>query len=296
MSKILKVSTGDYIIQVKPTGQILLNADTVTVSGALVLQGTATTVNSTNLNITDNLIQLNYGNIGNGISSTLNYVSGINVNRGTYDDAQIVFDDSPSGADGNFICRTISNNGLSIALANMSVGKLTCSSITGTLVNLTVDLQNSTSGLISISNMDATQYAANVVAGSDNTIPNRKYITSYVAATSGMADVDNLHTTTAKMLAGSSIITASISSTSVATFTSTGFNVNTVTPLSGSELEVDAILTLDNKTAPSATANKTKIYASATIGAGNSGLYFINSTVNDELVAKNRALLLSMLF
>lgn len=296
MSKILKVSTGDYIIQVNPTGQILLNADTVTVSGSLVLQGTATTVNSTDLNITDNLIRLNYGNTGDGISSAFNYVSGINVSRGTYDDAQIVFDDSPSGSDGNFICRTISDNGLSVSLANMSVAKLSCTSITGTLTSVTVDLRNNTAGLIELSNMDATQYAANVVAGSDNTIPNRKYITSYVAATSGMADVDNLHTATAKMLAGTSIITASISSTSVATFTSTGFNVNTVTPLSGSELKFNAILTLDNKTAPSSELNKTKIYASATIGAGNSGLYFINSTVNDELVAKNRALLLSMLF
>ena len=51
----------------------------------------------------------------------------------------------------------------------------------------------------------------------------------------------------------------------------------------------------------------TKLYTSATAGAGKTGLYFlnkrtgepgqsINETVNDELVAKNRALLFSMLF
>jgi hypothetical protein len=75
-------------------------------------------------------------------------------------------------------------------------------------------------------------------------------------------------------------------------------------------LEINAIAGLNNQTVlsnGSVDATKTKLYASATAGPGKTGLYFlnkrtgepgqsINETVNDELVAKNRALLFSMLF
>ena len=76
------------------------------------------------------------------------------------------------------------------------------------------------------------------------------------------------------------------------------------------EVEINSVLDLDNQTKlanGSVSASKTKFYASATPGPGKTGLYFLNKrtgepgqsideTINDELVAKNRALLFSMLF
>jgi hypothetical protein len=62
-------------------------------------------------------------------------------------------------------------------------------------------------------------------------------------------------------------------------------------------VEVDAALALQTQlSAPAASSGKTKIFPLPTIGSGRSGIYFRNTTLQDELVAKNRALLLSMLF
>jgi hypothetical protein len=53
----------------------------------------------------------------------------------------------------------------------------------------------------------------------------------------------------------------------------------------------------ENQTStPSASASGTYVYSNATIGAGKTGLYLVNTTVSDELVSKKRALLFSMIF
>ena len=75
-------------------------------------------------------------------------------------------------------------------------------------------------------------------------------------------------------------------------------------------VEIDDRIALTNQTKlVDADVNnaKTKLYSSATAGPGKTGLYFLNKrtgepgqsideTINDELIAKNRALLFSMLF
>ena len=62
-------------------------------------------------------------------------------------------------------------------------------------------------------------------------------------------------------------------------------------------IQVAAVLTLNNQTLPTYTTGGTKVYSSITPGPGKSGIFFVNSTnYADELVAKNRALLLSMIF
>jgi hypothetical protein len=62
-------------------------------------------------------------------------------------------------------------------------------------------------------------------------------------------------------------------------------------------IQVAATLTLNNQTLPTYTSGGTKVYSSVTPGPGKSGIFFVNSTnYADELVAKNRALLLSMIF
>jgi hypothetical protein len=65
-------------------------------------------------------------------------------------------------------------------------------------------------------------------------------------------------------------------------------------------VEVDAVLQLDDKSlSPTAVSGSTKIYtvnSNTTPDPGKTGIYFINQGNSDELVAKNRALLFSILF
>ena len=52
----------------------------------------------------------------------------------------------------------------------------------------------------------------------------------------------------------------------------------------------------DQALTPGSTSGKTKIYSQATSGPGKTGLYITNVNTSDELVSKNRAVLLSILF
>lgn len=78
---------GDYNIKCRDGGTITLDPGTsgeVTVVGNLTVGGVVTAVTSTNLEIEDNIITLNNGESGPGVS--LIY-SGIEINRGTYGDS-----------------------------------------------------------------------------------------------------------------------------------------------------------------------------------------------------------------
>ena len=62
MSKILNVNSGNYTIRVASGSNIILDSPngTVDLTGSLNVQGTTTTVNSSNLDITDNIITVNF--------------------------------------------------------------------------------------------------------------------------------------------------------------------------------------------------------------------------------------------
>lgn len=77
-----------------------------------------------------------------------------------------------------------------------------------------------------------------------------------------------------------------------------GIGTNLILTADNSTVEVNAVLTLDNQTAPTFTSVGTKLYSkTGGQGPGKTGLFFVNSgNYADELVAKNRAVLLSMIF
>ena len=77
-----------------------------------------------------------------------------------------------------------------------------------------------------------------------------------------------------------------------------GVGTNLILTADNSTVEVNAVLTLDNQTLPTFTSVGTKLYSkTGGQGPGKSGLFFVNSgNYADELVAKNRAVLLSMIF
>lgn len=323
MSRILKVSQGDYRLQVQSGGVITLDTGedtgTVVVTGNLDVKGVTTTVESTNTTIADNILQLNYGQTGDGISSTLNYQSGIEIGRGSRQAAKLVFDerlrhyDSVISADveGSFVLKTADD-----VLSGLRVRTLSNDG----LANLVFDLRGGTP-VIRIAN--ATNYHQRVV--NDNDIPNRKFITTYVAASSGIADVyriiyplsgDTITSVVADGVDGVTdpIIRFQLFGSDKAVMNANGFvvdgqvsiNQSTINNVSSNNLvltaainhvEVDAILNLDHQAVAPSTVDftGTQLYSKSTGGPGKTGLYVLNSVTSDELVSRRRAVLFSIL-
>jgi hypothetical protein len=325
MSRILKVSQGDYRLQVQTGGNIILDtgsaAGTVTITGNLDVLGTQTIVESTNSYINDNIIQLNYNPnnpyAGDGISSALGYQAGIEIGRGSRDWAEFVFSEQvthydtllSSNVTGTFQVKTRNNATNSTALSGIQLRTIA----TDGTADLAFDLGNSVPVLKIV---NSTNYEARVT--DPNHIPNKKFVNDYVSATNGVANVTLIHypltgtysssvecTNTTINFAVGLQLRAQISTAGVAidslflsgdTLSNSGLN-NLVLTATNNNVEVNAVLNLDNQGAdPSAVSGKTKLYTKSSEGPGRTGIYFVNNTPNaDELVSKNRAVLLSIL-
>lgn len=103
MSTNKRVSNDYNITSASGTGTVTLEAATVNVTGNLVVAGTTTTVNSTDTNIKDRVIELNSGESGSSVSGN---IAGISIDRGSSNPARLVYVDSRDrwevdGGDGN---------------------------------------------------------------------------------------------------------------------------------------------------------------------------------------------------
>lgn len=181
MGQVVQVN-GDYEIKAlsNPTtpgvyGKITLNTGPgvgeVRVTGDLVVDGETLTVGATNLQVEDNIITLNYGEPGPGV--TLTY-SGIEVDRGPGTlKAAFVFDET----DGtwNIVQGTEGNYRFQDELENI-VSKLKVSQI---LTNSSTDFGNLTligtgTGVIHVTG--TLDYEQQVEDYGDDAIPNKKYV------------------------------------------------------------------------------------------------------------------------
>jgi len=349
MSRILKVN-GDYRLQVQSGGYIILDAQstgTVTVLGNLDVKGTTTYIENTNTEIKDNIIQLNYGQTGNGISSANSYVSGIEVERGNYSAAQILFNeqvnhyDSLAGAEitGTWTLKTAGGTTEGLQLRTV---------VSDGLSDLAFDMLGSShllsivnaGGTIGVAGHTITTSASNY--GSSNLqpwhIPNVQYLQNYVLSTyvngglQGVALTDKvmypptagttISNANSSIEANTGSIVFQISQYTYATVDSNGVTAgyvrigggnlissqaNTITNTSSNNLiitanngyiEINAVTQLDN-VGTSVTYNNTgtQIYSSSTVGPAKTGIYFTNASNHtpDELVSRNRAVLLSIL-
>jgi len=97
MSKIVKVYNDDYKVIVQDGGNITLDTGNLTgnviVTGNLEVKGTTTTVESTEVTISDNILLLSEGTVGSGLPSSVGYQSGIEVDRGSLANAKWVYDE-----------------------------------------------------------------------------------------------------------------------------------------------------------------------------------------------------------
>jgi hypothetical protein len=90
---VVKSLNTDYIItnKLKANANITLSTDTVFIQGNLYVGGNATAVTKTDLNITDNIITLNAGETGPGVSLI---TSGINVDRGSLANVAVLWNET----------------------------------------------------------------------------------------------------------------------------------------------------------------------------------------------------------
>jgi hypothetical protein len=93
--KVLNVSNGDYKVTVQDGGTIILNTGSSTgeviITGDLTVLGVTTSVQTTNMEIEDNLIVLNLGETGSVVTEG---TSGIEIERGTSPNPSFVWDES----------------------------------------------------------------------------------------------------------------------------------------------------------------------------------------------------------
>lgn len=332
MSRILKISESDYRVKVQEGGTITLDVGTdpnldfrgtVRITGNLDVVGNTTTVESSNTSIKDNIIILNSGETGAGVV-TLGSTSGLQIDRGTADAAQFIWDEDSN----KFICLT--TDGVTTTLSGITVADIA----TDPLTNLNVDMQNG-NGVLRIANSPGyNSLIADAVADGDfDVIPNVEYIQDYVTSGTivpGQADIDRIYkghdtptvidtqiiakTSSLEFYVGGpdindirAIITSSgVSVDNIKLFGSTISNATLgldliLTALS-KYVEVDSILTLtDQSSTEAASSGKTKLYSKSNLTSlhqtpGRTGIFFANNVSTDELVAKNRALLFSMIF
>jgi ABC-type uncharacterized transport system auxiliary subunit len=334
MSKIVKVSNSNYKVSVQSGGTITLDTGnqtgTVYVSGDLIVQGNTTTVESETLTVTDNVIVVNNGEGGPGI--TLNE-AGVQVDRGSKDDAQLFFMENVSY--------------YSPTTANFKEGTFVFKDTTGLLRGIRTNSINTSGGKLALINQGTgvvtvtgtTNYHDQVQYGSDpDVLVTRQWVQAYVNSSGytgvqggGIAIVDRLYNSDTGLQAydtstsaGTSRIELKFDNVVKSTLSAASFTINTtvnvnsrtqitnntisasqagdnlvLTPASGKNIEIASPLQLNDTSAPSSVSGATKLYVTSSnsnTGTGKTGIYFTNQSNSDELIAKNRALLWSMLF
>tara|TARA_B110000483_G_scaffold72193_1_gene89909 strand:+ start:510 stop:1538 length:1029 start_codon:yes stop_codon:yes gene_type:complete len=342
MSKVLSVNNGNYTVKVEGGGQILFDtsrgtlvsgkpAGTVVIRGSLEVEGTTTTVESNDTLINDNILTLNNGQTGAGISASKNYQAGIEIDRGSEATAKFVFDDSVAwdigGDSGTGGFKLFTGSGAKTTLV-----------LDGIKSNAALYIDTGNNG-ISVTN--ATDYETNVfpytgsaVTGGaidDDMIPNAKAVVDYVAFANASLLQNRIEEgTTTKTFVQSrdKEVTGNPSEVSIGIDNETralffldtiqlgdivlqGSQISTIN--TNEDLRLEAAGTgsvqINDKLHLTSTAHASdaaidplkpttgSILYTKTEDAGGTGLFFVNSSnTQNEIISNNRSLLYSMIF
>lgn len=267
MSKILKVSEGDYRIQVPIGNSITLDTGatgSVVITGDLDIKGQTTTIESTNATVKDNIIVLNSGEPHtNGTGITLG-TSGIQIDRGKDDavvlTARMLFNEAVShynpstGTTGTGTYVLSTSRDATSSLASLQVSSIELSAISNNGSNTTGIAFNLRSTNTTLTVINSTY---NTVAYEDrlinSSLTTKLYVNTYVVAgnlkskstpftpfSGNMADVDTIYKKTADVpgtpgsiksmveTTDTSEINFKIDTTQRATITSAGLSVDTI--------------------------------------------------------------------
>jgi hypothetical protein len=323
-ASVVSIPSNDYIVKVTPGGTITLDtgpvAGNVVFTGNITVAGTQTVVNSTDLDVADNIIKVNHGETGAGV--TLNQ-SGLQVDRGSLTDAQIVFDETFTWTDpvtdtsvtGGFVFKNLANTLLGIRTVSID-------SNGGDLY-----LINSGTGVISVTGTN--NYEGSVT--DDDHIPNKKYVDNEIvnALTStfqrrieeGSTTKSFVEVRDREVSGVQSVINFDLDSQNAGQVFADRFEIQDIkisdnmieTTTSDQDLILSApgtggIKVLDNMTLtstpaiddaladPAGPADGLKLYVK-TPETGGTGLFFKHAnTTAGEIISRKNALLLSMLF
>jgi hypothetical protein len=257
MSKIVKISENNYRLKVQAAGTITLDTGDeqgeVIITGDLKVLGTTTTIDTVNMTVEDNVILLNKGEQGAGVTEG---TSGLEIDRGTLSNARWIFDETATWYD-PLVLGPVGNEFSGVWTArfeNEKLGAIRVANISndGT-TDLVFDLQDPTnikSNVLNIVNISADHYAellfgsqplpdpvpATQTPQEDNNIVNKRFVSLYVASgvfTPGMADVDKIYKKVgavekSRVQAFDNSIDFLVNQTLKATITVNGLDVNNV--------------------------------------------------------------------
>lgn len=317
-SKILALPNSDYKVKVQSGGNITLDtglsSGITTVTGNLVVLGGTTQVSSSDLNLKDNIITLNDGESGTGI--TLNQ-SGIQIDRGSYSDAKIVFDETITWADP--ISATTITGGFTLVNASGTLQGLRINSVSTGGGDLY--LINSGTGVISVTGTN--NYETQIT--DDDDIPNKKYVDDTIVTQltstfqrrieEGSASKSYVEVRDTEVSGAPSVVTFQIDNLNKGQifgnrveFEDFRFQDNILsTTASDTDLILESqgtggVIVNDNFTLtlqgsdPASPLDGLKVYVKAP-AAGGTGLFFKHSaSKSGEIISRQNALLLSMLF
>ena len=323
MSKYISVPNGDFTVKTQDDGTIRLDTGAgtgeVRVTGDLVVEGDTVTVNSTNLEIEDNIILLNKGETGNGVGEG---TAGIRIDRGTAadGDAQIIFDESITHVNPN-------------APATQVSGTFKFERTDGGMVGIRAPSIQSGGGQLYIdTNGEMVTIIGNPVdyfnsiqsnGGNDEALVHKYYVDSVIDGTLNDLQISRIAN-------GNTVVEASdqtdgslesrvdflIDSSIVSTFFPDRVELNDIRitgqTIAGTVSNEDLILdapgsgtvkindilqiaetpgTDDTSVDPVSPDDGVKIYSKSE-GPGNTGIFYVNrNNTSDELVSRNRALL-----
>jgi hypothetical protein len=338
MGQFIRVN-GDYNIKALDGATIKLdtgpNVGQVLITGDLVVRGDTTTVQAVNLDINDNIIELNKGETGAGV--TLIY-SGIQIDRGTLPPAAVVFNENPTGLD-YWQFATGAPGSYNFQDSRLKVNEI----LTEPVVdfnpngNLTLIGTSSPNGVITVAG--TSDYEEQVL--DDDHIPNKRYVddaiqnnptfqirsddTRIIISDKENPDSFTYYTDeTGLNTDGESAVSFLVDGTLVAEYRqdrlflqSLKFEDNTIaidvglsladenikftTDGTSGKVQFDDAIQLDQKTGPFATVSGSVLLHAGVPGLGTTGLYYVNDSnesrkQSGELINKNKALLFSILF
>lgn len=187
MSKVINVSRGNILLKVDSANSIILDTGPqvglVSVTGNLSVAGRF--ASSGNLVTNNSFVQINANESGSGITAP-GSIAGVEIDRGSKPNAQIVFNDSALGFDpvsltdttGVFALRTVSALGVAQP-STLQVGTVAIDASTPT--NLNLDLRYSNKAVQIVNSLGYENLLLPIDDSTkDNLVPNRKFVTSYV--------------------------------------------------------------------------------------------------------------------
>ena len=337
MAKTVYLESGSYKIKVADaSNEITLESALTRVTGDLRIEGETTTVNTTNLAIEDNIIELNKNEAGAGVGEG---TAGVRVDRGSLIGVQMIYDESIAW--NNPSTQTVSQGP---NLQGPGYGSYKISSADGNdiLALRVANINNNNAiyfepGGTGTLRLGASIAPANYISrmNDDNDIPNKKYVDDEInavvigAAFPRIVDGDTEVKITDDSSSGNtSKIEIKIDNTLVGLWEPTRFelyqqttdigsiriegdkisslnsneDLELVAPGTGS-VRVNDSMTINNRPSiqdaaidPLYDANGVKLYAKTPSG-GDTGLYFVNTNdIRGEVISKNRALLFGLIF